>query len=416
MRAPLTLLLCATLAACGARDTLTPGQWTGYVPAAESEEFEIRVRLAAGPAVARAHRHPAALRHHPEHAGKSSTRCATNAGAIMRAIRASNPNSAFGVASFADYQERMPWRLDRDITEDLDSVSAAITRLRLYDGKDFPEAYSRALHEARFVGWRPGARRFIVLFGDAPAHDPNFYGQSTGVDPGRDGIPGNEDDLRFAEVVRDLAVDRITVLVNYVPGDPLARKGFEFLAAQTGGAAIPVSDAKQVSTAIVAGLNEQSFARPTVRDPAGVRRLGPRVGRKAHAGRRPARVRLLGGRERAAARDGRDPPLSAGREVRGRHPQRGDRHDPSHDPHRLAVPPGLALAPARRWCCWCCCGGCAAPGVAARASCATTSSPACSCGCSGSRCSPSLIYVGWRHLEGAEHLLPDCSALGAHAR
>ena len=263
MRAPLTLLLCAALAACGARDTLTPGHWTGYVPAAESGEFEIRVRLAEDP--------PSLERIDilllfdiTQSMREVIDEVRANAGTIMRTLRASNPNSAFGVASFADYQERMPWRLDRDITEDLDSVSAAITRLRLYDGKDLPEAYSRALHEARFVGWRPAAKRFIVLFGDAPAHDPNFYGQSTGVDPGRDGIPGNEDDLRFAEVVRDLAVDRVTVLVNYVPGDQLARKGFEFLAAQTGGAAIPVSDAKQVSTTIVAGLNEQSFARPTV--------------------------------------------------------------------------------------------------------------------------------------------------------
>jgi hypothetical protein len=257
------LLLCAALAACGARDTLTPGHWTGYVPAAESGEFEIRVRLAEDP--------PSLERIDilllfdiTQSMREVIDEVRANAGAIMRTIRASNPNSAFGVASFADYQERMPWRLDREITEDLDSVSGAIARLRLYDGKDFPEAYSRALHEARFVGWRPGAKRFIILFGDAPAHDPNFYGQSTGVDPGRDGIPGNEDDLRFAEVVRDLAVDRVTVLVNYVPGDQLARKGFEFLAAQTGGAAIPVSDAKQVSTTIVAGLNEQSFARPTV--------------------------------------------------------------------------------------------------------------------------------------------------------
>jgi hypothetical protein len=257
------LLLCAALAACGARDTLTPGHWTGYVPAAESGEFEIRVRLAEDP--------PSLERIDilllfdiTQSMREVIDEVRANAGAIMRTIRASNPNSAFGVASFADYQERMPWRLARDITEDLDSVSGAIARLRLYDGKDFPEAYSRALHEARFVGWRPGAKRFIILFGDAPAHDPNFYGQSTGVDPGRDGIPGNEDDLRFAEVVRDLAVDRVTVLVNYVPGDQLARKGFEFLAAQTGGAAIPVSDAKQVSTTIVAGLNEQSFARPTV--------------------------------------------------------------------------------------------------------------------------------------------------------
>jgi von Willebrand factor type A domain len=266
MRAPLTLLLCATLAACGTRDTLTPGQWTGYVPAAETGEFEIRVRLAEDPPSLE--RTDILLLFDVTQSMRAVIdEVRTNARTIMRAIRARNPNSAFGLASFADYQEHLPWRLDRDITEDLDSVSAAIARLRLYDGKDFPEAYSRALYEARFVGWRPGAKRFVILFGDAPAHDPNFYGQSTGVDPGRDGIPGNEDDLRFAEVVRDLAVDRITVLVNYVPGDSLARKGFEFLAAQTGGAAIPVADAKQVPATIVAGLNEQSFARPTVAIP-----------------------------------------------------------------------------------------------------------------------------------------------------
>jgi hypothetical protein len=187
------------------------------------------------------------------------------AGALVRAMRARNPNGAFGVASFADYQPKMPWRLDRDITDNVDAVIQAIARLRLYDGKDLAEAYSRALHEARFVGWRPGARRFVVLLGDAPARDPNFYGESTGVDPGRDGIPGTDDDLRFAEVVRDLAVDRTVVLsYYYVPGDDRARKGFEFLAAQTGGAAIPVRDVKQLPAAIVAGLSEQSFALPQI--------------------------------------------------------------------------------------------------------------------------------------------------------
>jgi hypothetical protein len=266
-RRAVSLLLCAVLAGCGARDTLAPEQWTGYIPPAASKQFEVRVRLAQDP--------PSLERIDilllfdiTQSMREVIDEVRANAGTIMRAIRAGNPNSAFGLASFADYQEHMPWRLDRDITEDMDSISTAITRLRLYDGKDFPEAYSRALYEARFIGWRPGARRFIILFGDAPAHDPNFYGPSTGVDPGRDGIPGTQDDLRFAEVVRDLAVDRITVLVNYVPGDPLARRGFEFLAAQTGGAAIPVSDARQISTAIVTGLNEQSFARPSIVIPA----------------------------------------------------------------------------------------------------------------------------------------------------
>lgn len=263
MRAPLTLLLCAMLAACGARDTVTPQRWTGYIPAAETGAFKLHVRLTSDPPSLE-HVDILLLFDVTQSMQQVIDEVRSSAGDIVRAIRASHPNSAFGVASFADYQERMPWRLDRDITADLDSVSAALGRLRLYDGKDFPEAYSRALNEARFIGWRPDAKRFIVLFGDAPAHDPNFYGQSTGIDPGRDGIPGNDDDLRFAEVVRDLAVERITVLVNYVPGDPLARKGFEFVAAQTGGAAIPVSDARQVPATLVAGLNEQSFARPTV--------------------------------------------------------------------------------------------------------------------------------------------------------
>ena len=259
-------LLCAALAACGARDTLAPEQWSGYIPAADSKGFEIHVRLAQDPPSLE--RTDILLLFDVTQSMQAVIdEVRSHAGALMRTLHAHNPNSAFGVASFADYQERMPWRLDRDITEDTAEVSAAIARLRVYDGKDFPEAYSRALHEARFVGWRPGARRFIVLLGDAPAHDPNFYGQSTGVDPGRDGIPGTADDLRFAEVVRDLAVDRITVLVNYVPGDQLARKGFEFLAAQTGGAAIPVADPKHVRTTIVAGLSEQSFARPSIAVP-----------------------------------------------------------------------------------------------------------------------------------------------------
>lgn len=263
MRARPPLLLLTALLACSAKDTLVPQQWTGYIPAGETGEFDVSVHLAEDP--------PSLERTDilllfdvTQSMREVIDEMRANAKLIMSTIRARNPNTAFGLGSFADYQERMPWRLDRDITEDIDAVSAAIAGLRLYNGKDFAEAYSRALYEARFVNWRSGARRFVILFGDAPAHDPNFYGRSTGVDPGRDGIPGTVDDLRFAEVVRDVAVDRITVLVNYVPGDDLARKGFEFLAAQTGGAAFPVRDVKQLPATILSSLSEQSFAQPKI--------------------------------------------------------------------------------------------------------------------------------------------------------
>ena len=417
-RRAVSLLLCAALAGCGAHDTLAPEQWTGYVPPAASRQFEIRVRLAQDP--------PSLERIDilllfdvTQSMREVIDEVRANAGTIMRAIRAGNPNSAFGVASFADYQERMPWRLDRDITEDMDSISAAITRLRLYDGKDFPEAYSRALYEARFIGWRPGARRFIILFGDAPAHDPNFYGQSTGIDPGRDGIPGTEDDLRFAEVVRDLAVDRITVLVNYVPGDPLARKGFEFLAAQTGGAAIPVSDAKQVSTAIVTGLNEQSFARPSiVVPPAFADWVRVSDGKRTREGDLREYVYSVNVSvpPRATAGIRRFPLFvqyaDATRSVEIGTTQR-------HDPHGLAVPPGVALAAGGRGACWCCYGGCAAPGVAAPRFLHNRQLARLFLRLLGFALFALLIYIGWRHFEGAErscrpaghHLLPHRQAL-----
>jgi len=231
------------------------------VAAGESDELEVRVRLAEDPPSLEP-TDVLLLFDITQSMHDVIGEVRDNAGTIMRAVRRRNPNSAFAVASFADYQENLPWRLDQDVTDDLDRVALAIGRLRLYDGKDLPEAYSRALNEARFIGWRPGSRRFIVLFGDAPAHDPNFFGESTGVDPGRDGVPGTNDDLRFAEVVRDLALDRITVLANYVPRDDKARKGFEFAAAQTGGAAIPIRDVKKIPQAIVSALDEQSFARP----------------------------------------------------------------------------------------------------------------------------------------------------------
>jgi hypothetical protein len=186
----------------------------------------------------------------------------TSAHAIMRAVREQCPDSAFGLASFADYGVDMPWRLDQDLTLDTDAVADALGKLDLYDGQDFPEAYSRALHEARFVGWRAGASRFVILFGDAPAKDPDFYGHSTGIDPGPDGKPNTADDLRFADVVDALARDRISVFANYVPGDSDAERGFVYMANVTRGAAIPVRDARQVPEAILTGLSATAFMQP----------------------------------------------------------------------------------------------------------------------------------------------------------
>jgi hypothetical protein len=195
---------------------------------------------------------------------------------IMGSVRQISSNTAFGVGAFADYRmyspDGSPWQLHQALTLDTEAAKHAIDRLQLSSGGDLPEAYSRGLYESRFVGWRPDSRRFVILFGDAPAHDPDFYGKNYGVDPGRDGIPGTADDLRFKDVVQQLKDDRIAVVAIYDatrgPANKAALddaiKGFEYLAHETGGLAKSVKDAGKVPEGIKSGLREAYRRQPRV--------------------------------------------------------------------------------------------------------------------------------------------------------
>jgi len=193
----------------------------------------------------------------------------TNASGILRGIRQRYPNSAFGVAALSDYQRgESPWTLYQDLTLDLAAAAAGLRAIQLTNGVDLPEAYSRGLHESRFVGWRTGARRYLVLFGDAPAHDPSFYGVDFGVDPGRDGVVGTADDLRFADVVEALATDSIVGIAVYDGSKKKrfvaeTRRGFDHLAARTGGVSLPIKGAREVVDIVQLGLSK--ILEPTPR-------------------------------------------------------------------------------------------------------------------------------------------------------
>ena len=189
---------------------------------------------------------------------------------ITTAMRRYGSNIRFAACSFTDYGERGgPWRRHCDLTEDDDRLRGALDSIRLSGGGDRPEAYSRALDEARGLSWRPGSRRYIVLFGDAPAHDPTFYGTSTGIDPGRDGAPGTADDLRFTAVADALGRDRLVVLAVQAGerdgGPDDTRRGFEHLAAVTGGMATSIRSAGEVADAISSSFRARLDGPPTVR-------------------------------------------------------------------------------------------------------------------------------------------------------
>jgi hypothetical protein len=206
--------------------------------------------------------------------------------AIMNSIRTIYPNANFGLVSFSDYPgsysypgyaaqygglSDSPYTLDQPITGDTAVVAAAINGLALGWGADWPEDYTRVLYEAGndpAIGWRSGAMKIVVIIGDAPTHDLDFYGATlnTGGDPGRNATAGDDDDLDFETTVADLASQGIIVMAidasnSYSPNvDPdkglmaeaeivsvsmedAAEMSFRYMADKTGGEYCKLDDA-----------------------------------------------------------------------------------------------------------------------------------------------------------------------------
>jgi uncharacterized protein YegL len=192
---------------------------------------------------------------------------------VMTGLQESIPDAAFGVASFSDYpgyfespsyvstyggSDDYPWRLDYDISSDLDAVQSAVTNLEILNGEDDAESYTRALFEALNIGWRPGAKRIIVLFGDSVAHDPSFYGDDYGIDPGRDSTIGTADDLNFEDVVSQAGEKGIEI-ISVGPDAALSyenvRLGFDFMSSQTGGEVLSLNESNNLVDVVAAGLS-----------------------------------------------------------------------------------------------------------------------------------------------------------------
>jgi uncharacterized repeat protein (TIGR01451 family) len=159
----------------------------------------------------------------------------------------------YGSAGWSDY----PYKLDQDIG----SAASVITAIGLMpdgNGMDWPQDYSRILHESYndpALTWRPGATRFLILFGDAWPHDTGFDYNNDGTpdnaggDPGRDTILGNADDLDFETEVANAAANGVRVLSVYSGGDS-SRFPWTYMATQTGGQYFKLTEAGQIPGAI----------------------------------------------------------------------------------------------------------------------------------------------------------------------
>ena len=146
---------------------------------------------------------------------------AQNADLILQDLARLIPDVQWAVVSVSDYpvapygrSSDHPCLLHQAVTADANLVRQVLQALpgTLEDGGDAPEAYGRALSEIASdprIGWRTGARHIIIFFGDSVPHDEDI---GTGIDPGRDEQFGTADDLDFEAVLKELAVQEITLL------------------------------------------------------------------------------------------------------------------------------------------------------------------------------------------------------------
>jgi hypothetical protein len=85
---------------------------------------------------------------------------------------------AWGVGNYKDFPIPLssPYAFQAQLapTTDITAVATAVNTWSASDGLDIPEGQLFALQQVAdpAIGWRPGSKRILVWFGDAPGHDP----------------------------------------------------------------------------------------------------------------------------------------------------------------------------------------------------------------------------------------------------
>lgn len=85
---------------------------------------------------------------------------------------------AWGVGNYKDFPIPLssPYAFQPQLapTTDITAVTTAVNIWSAADGSDIPEGQLFALQQVAdpAIGWRPGSKRILVWFGDAPGHDP----------------------------------------------------------------------------------------------------------------------------------------------------------------------------------------------------------------------------------------------------
>ena len=109
--------------------------------------------------------------------GGSIANVRTNASAILSQIQSAQPTAQFAVAEYKDDEpsSAFPYRVDQQLTGNAGDVVTGINAWSAVGGGDEAEAWIGALGRIpSTIAFRPDSTRVLVMFGDAPSHDPSL--------------------------------------------------------------------------------------------------------------------------------------------------------------------------------------------------------------------------------------------------
>ena len=119
--------------------------------------------------------------------GSSITNVRTNAGDILAQVQAAQPDAQFAIAEYKDDESSSPfaYRVDQQLTASASDAVAGIGAWSAGGGGDEPEAWIGALGKVpSTIAFRPDSTRVLVMFGDAPSHDPSLGFTEAGATSG----------------------------------------------------------------------------------------------------------------------------------------------------------------------------------------------------------------------------------------
>lgn len=143
--------------------------------------------------------------------GSALANVQSNAAGIISDLEATGSDIAYGAGDYKDFPlDFYAFQNGAGITDDAGvAAQAAIGAWSAGGGSDVAEGQFFALHELATeasIGWRTGASRVVVWFGDAPGHDPVCSA-----------ISGEGADITEASLTTELQGAEITVLAVSTP-------------------------------------------------------------------------------------------------------------------------------------------------------------------------------------------------------